>query len=85
MDNAAGYDPDGDPDWDLDNWLEITNCDEEPKQLPKNKKRRRPLRQNRKPSRPSSHIGQRSNNHLLRIFTKPPSLDGPPSSQQVDQ
>jgi len=81
MDNATGEDLGRwDPDrWDLDEWLEITNeitneitsYDEKAKQNRRGKKRRRPTRKNRKPSRPTNYIGQRSNNHLLRIFTEP--------------
>ena len=60
MDDATNY--------DLDEWLEVTNRDHKAKQNRRGKKRRRPLRKNRKPSRPINYIGQRSNNHLLRIF-----------------
>jgi len=76
MDTTTGDDLEkSDPDrWDLEEWLEITkeitSCDEKPKQNRRCKKRRRPVRKNRKPSRPTNYIGQRSNNHLLRIFTE---------------
>jgi len=76
MNTATGDDLEkSDPDrWDLDEWLEITNeitnDDEKDKQNRRGKKRRRPPRKNRKPSRPINYIGQRSNNHLLRIFTE---------------
>lgn len=71
MDNATSNNLDEwDRDrWDLDEWLEISNSDEQSKLNRKQKKRRRPLRKNRKPSRPSNYIGQRSNNHLLRMFS----------------
>lgn len=62
MDNATD-------DYDLNKWLEISNFDEDSKLNRRSKKRRRPPRKNRKPSRPINHIGQRSNNHLLRIFS----------------
>lgn len=52
---------------DLDEWLEFPEDDENSKQNRRGKKRRRPLRKNRKPSRPANYIGQRTNNHLLRI------------------
>lgn len=71
MDNATGDDLgklDQDQ-WDLDQWLEIPNAGEE-KTNRRNKKRRRQIRKNRKPSRPANYIGQRSNNHLLRIFSE---------------
>jgi len=75
MDNATGDDPD---QWDLEEWLEITSettneitsYEEKAMQNRRGKKRRRPVRKNRKPSRPTNYIGQRSNNHLLRIFTE---------------
>jgi len=76
MDNATGDDlGKWDQDrWDvgqwLDQWLETPNADEEPKVNRRSKKRRRQLRKNRKPSRPANYIGQRSNNHLLRIFSE---------------
>lgn len=77
MDNATNYDLNGHDlhGWDLDGsdldeWLEISNSDErQAKGNRKPKKRRRPLRKNRKPSRPANYIGQRSNNHLLRMFS----------------
>ena len=54
---------------DLDEWLEVTNAEQlEAKQNRRNKKRHKPLRKNRKPSRPANYIGQRSNNHLQRMF-----------------
>jgi len=66
MDNATHDDQDN---LDLDKWLDVSDDDEQSKQNRRGKKRRKPLRKNRKPSRPSNYIGQRSNNHLLRIFT----------------
>lgn len=85
MDNATNcdlneWDSDG---WDLDDWLEVSNADDEfsSKANRKQKKRRRPLRKNRKPSRPSNYIGQRSNNHLLRIFS---NGKVPPTPMQED-
>lgn len=62
MDDTTNY--------DLDEWLEVTNRDQKAKQTRRGKKRRRPLRKNRKPSRPANYIGQRSNNHLMRIFSE---------------
>ncbi len=76
MDNATSDDLEKlDPDRrGLEEWLEIANeianDDEKAKQNRRGKKRRRPLRKNRKPSRPINYIGQRSNNHLLRISTE---------------
>ncbi len=67
MDNATHDDLD---QWDLEQWLEISNSDENSKQNRRGKKRRRQQRKNRKPSRPTNYIGQRSNNHLLRIFSE---------------
>lgn len=66
MDNANNRDLD---EWELDEWNEFSESEEQSKLNRKPKKRRRPLRKNRKPSRPANYIGQRSNNHLLRIFT----------------
>ncbi|NOZ41419.1 MAG: hypothetical protein GXP24_14520 [Planctomycetes bacterium] len=66
MDNATHDDQDK---LNLDKWLDASDDDEQSKQNRRGKKRRKPLRKNRKPSRPSNYIGQRSNNHLLRIFT----------------
>ncbi|MEM8946523.1 MAG: hypothetical protein AAGD11_15225 [Planctomycetota bacterium] len=71
MDNATNYDSDSfdSKNWDLDDWMEMSNADDEPSKINRRqKKRRKPLRKNRKPSRPANYIGQRSNNHLLRIF-----------------
>ncbi len=72
MDNAPHYDtPSYDaPNYDVEQWLEISNKDEKSKSARRSKKRRKPLRKNRKPSRPANYIGQRSNNHLVRILTK---------------
>ena len=73
MDNAPNYDLSnynlsyGPPSYELDEWLEISNGNKKTKQNCRSKKRRKPLRKNRKPSRPSNYIGQRSNNHLQRI------------------
>ena len=74
MDNAANNNSvPGDPDkWDLDEWLEFSSAEEKAKRIRQAKKRRKPMRKNRKPSRPTSYIGQRSNNHLLRIFSDLP-------------
>ncbi len=75
MDNAPNYDPSDcnlgydSPSHELDEWLEISNGNKKSKQNCRSKKRRKPLRKNRKPSRPSNYIGQRSNNHLQRIFS----------------
>ena len=59
---------------DLDQWFEVTTTDDQAKQnrISRNrtKKRRKPLRKNRKPARPSNYIGQRTNNRLLKICTK---------------
>ena len=76
MDNASNYDA---PNYDSSNndsshqewdrWLEISNSDEKLKPSRRCKKRRKPPRKNRKPSRPQNYIGQRSNNHLLRILS----------------
>ncbi len=66
MDNATNDDQDK---LDLDKWLDESDDDEQSKQNRRGKKRRKQLRKNRKPSRPANYIGQRSNNHLLRIFT----------------
>jgi len=69
-DQEQGDQEQGDQDqWDLENGLEISHADEESKMNRRGKKRRKPMRKNRKPSRPSNYIGQRSNNHLLRIFS----------------
>ncbi len=71
MDNATNnydlntYDQ---SNYDIEKWLEITNSPDSAKQNRREKKRRKPLRKNRKPSRPSNYIGQRTNNHLQRIM-----------------
>jgi len=70
MDNATDDDLD---QWDLDQGLEISISDEKSSQNRRGKKRRRALRKNRKPSRPANYIGQRSNNHLLQIFSEKPA------------
>ncbi len=64
--NSVPCDPDK---WDLDVWLELSNAEEKARKSRPEKKRRKPVRKNRKPSRPASYIGQRSNNHLLRILS----------------
>jgi len=53
---------------DLDEWWEISHAEKKAKRTLPTKKHRKSLRKNRKPSRPVNYIGQRSNNHLLRIF-----------------
>ena len=60
MDNTTNY--------DLEEWLDNSSTEEKIRQNRQGKKRRRPPRKNRKPSRPANYIGQRTNNHLLRIF-----------------
>ena len=62
MDNTTNY--------EFDEWLEDAQPDDRAKENRRSKKRRRPLRKNRKPSRPITYIGQRSNNHLLKMFTE---------------
>lgn len=61
-------------EWDVDQWLEVSAADEKPSKAVGNKhrdkKRRKPLRKNRKPSRPTNYIGQRTNNRLLKICAK---------------
>ena len=75
MDNAPNYDPSNynlnldSPSHELDEWPEVPSGNKKPKQNCRSKKRRKPLRKNRKPSRPSNYIGQRTNNHLQRIFS----------------
>ncbi len=76
MDDATNYHRNLEQ-WDMEEWLEISTTDEQSKQDRKPKKRRRPLRKNRKPSRPANYIGQRSNNHLLRIFNSDKPAPGP--------
>lgn len=73
MDNATNnydvcnYDSNN---YDIEKWLEVSNSTESRKQNRREKKRRRPLRKNRRPSRPTNYIGQRTNNHLLRIMSE---------------
>ncbi len=82
MDDATNYNLDHRnlEQWDMEEWLEISTTDEQSKQDRKPKKRRRPLRKNRKPSRPANYIGQRSNNHLLKIFNS-----GDPAPQEPEE
>jgi len=59
---------------DLDQWSELISAEdglnENRSHKKKEKKRRRPLRKNRKPARPVNYIGQRTNNRLLKICQK---------------
>ncbi len=61
------------PQYDLEKWLKISNTNDGSASNRRSKKRRQPLKKNRKPSRPANYIGQRSNNNLLRIFDDQPS------------
>ncbi len=61
MDNTTNY--------HSEKWLEPSVADEKVPLNRRSKKRRRPLRKNRKPSRPANYIGQRSNSHWLRLFS----------------
>ena len=70
MDNASNTPNYESSNYELDHWLEFSEGDEKSKQSRRCKKRRKPPRKNRKPSRPQNYIGQRSNNHLLRIFSE---------------
>jgi len=65
---------------DLEKWLEVSAADSQAKPNARAKKRRKPLRKNRRPSRPENHIGQRTNNRLLKICSK-----GIIPQQQVEQ
>jgi len=67
MDSAA---KDNFDRWEINQWSELMETDEDTKQVGRNKKRRRPLRRNRKPTRPANYIGQRNNNRLLKICPK---------------
>ena len=56
---------------ELEQWSEETPADAKNKQNKhRGKKRRKPLRKNRKPTRPENYIGQRNNNRLLKICAK---------------
>ena len=72
--------------WDLDQWLDVTASDEDPQQTQKtktrSKKRRKPLRKNRKPARPANYIGRRTNNRLLKICAKEKTLE---ETLKIDQ
>lgn len=56
--------------YDLDKWLDESSLEVPSQESRRQKKRRRPPRKNRRPSKPDNYIGQRNNNHLLRIFTE---------------
>jgi len=51
----------------LEAWAEAPARGEQPQTKRGSKKRRKPLRRNRKPSRPANYIGQRTNNRLNRL------------------
>jgi|GEM_PF-4409861 len=92
MDHAA-YDDNHLDEWHLDEWQELmTDSDElgnSRNTSGQNKKRRRLLRKNRKPSRPANHFGRRTNNReqkanraekatVLEGIVPPPELYKPP-------